>query len=195
MYTKHHFPNQKPNEQVLLFYRRHWVNVARILLSGLVFLLIPIIFYIYFARNYDYIDNEIFRGIYILINSAFILFIILFTFTNFIDYYLDVWIVTNMRVINIEQKGLFAREMSEKDLGRMQDITADVKGFWATLLNYGDIHIQTAGEEQRFIFKEIPRAEEATRQISNLVSEYRRANPEVYAYRKEKQDTEEIEAI
>ncbi|OGF33927.1 hypothetical protein A2223_02390 [Candidatus Falkowbacteria bacterium RIFOXYA2_FULL_35_8] len=62
--------------------------------------------------------------------------------------------------------------MSEKDLGRMQDITSDVKGFLPTILNYGDVHIQTAGEEQRFVFKQIPNAEEVTRTISNIVSQY-----------------------
>ncbi len=194
MYTRYHFPNQKPGEQVLLFYRRHWVGVAKIILLALFFIFIPVFFYIYFARNFDYFHNEVFYGIYVLVNSAFILFVILFTFSNFIDYYLDVWIVTNMRVINIEQLGLFARELSEKDLGRMQDVRSDTRGFWATLLNYGNVVIQTAGEEQNFVFRQIPDPEEAVRKISNLVSEYRRANVELSGGRRpERPDTEEIE--
>jgi hypothetical protein len=98
----------------------------------------------------------------------------MFSFANFIDYYLDVWIVTNERVINIEQKGLFSREVSEKELHKMQDITSDVDGFWATMLNYGDVYIQTAGEKERFVFKHIPFADEVARRISNLVSEYQK---------------------
>ncbi|PIR93758.1 hypothetical protein COT97_05015 [Candidatus Falkowbacteria bacterium CG10_big_fil_rev_8_21_14_0_10_39_11] len=178
MYSKHHFPNQKPNEQVLMFFRRHWIVVAKILLLSLIITTIPIIFYLFFARTYTFLENDMYRGVYILFNSAYALFVILFTFSNFIDYYLDVWIVTNMRVINIEQKGLFSREMSEKELGRMQDITSEVTGFLATVLGFGDVHIQTAGEEQRFVFKQIPDAEEVTRKISNLAAEYRAANPD-----------------
>ena len=193
MYTRYHFPNQKPGEQVLLFYRRHWVSVARIILLMILLVFIPVFFYIYFARNFDYLHNEVFYGIYVLVNSAYCLFVLLFSFSNFVDYYLDVWMVTNMRVINIEQHGLFARELSEKDLGRMQDVRSDTKGFWATLLNYGNVVIQTAGEEQNFVFKQIPDPEEAVRRISNLVSEYRRANPEVLDRRRERQDTEDIE--
>src|SRR3989339_208136 len=172
MYTRTHIPNQKDNEKVLLFFRRHWITVVKIILLSLFIALIPIIFYLLFARGYAYLEIPAFRAIYFLLNSIYALFIILFAFTNFIDYYLDVWIVTNLRIINIEQKGLFAREMSEKDLGRMQDITSDVKGFLPTILNYGDVHIQTAGEEQRFVFKQIPNAEEVTRTISNIVSQY-----------------------
>ena len=61
----------------------------------------------------------------------------------------------------------------------MQDITSDVEGFWATLLDYGDVHIQTAGEKERFVFKQIPFADEVARRISNLVSEYRKMNKDI----------------
>ncbi|HCC22601.1 TPA: hypothetical protein DF272_00255 [Candidatus Falkowbacteria bacterium] len=178
MYTKHHFPNQKPNEKILMFIRRHWIVVAKIIILSILISVLPIAFYLFFARQYEFLSQDLYRSVYVLFNSAYALFVILFTFSNFIDYYLDVWIVTDMRVINIEQKGLFAREMSEKELGRMQDITSEIKGFWATVFHFGDVHIQTAGEEQRFIFKQIPEADEVTRQISDLAAEYRKAHPE-----------------
>ncbi len=178
MYTRHHFPNQKPGEQVLLFYRRHWIVLVKIILSSIVLSLIPIFFYIFFSTTYAGFNNPTFYATFVLLSSSFSLFVVLFTFSNFVDYYLDVWIVTNMRIIDIEQGGLFSRKMSEKDLGRMQDISANVQGPIATFLNYGDVIIQTAGEQQHFVFKQIPDAEEATRLISNLVSEYRRHNPE-----------------
>jgi uncharacterized membrane protein YdbT with pleckstrin-like domain len=193
MYTRYHFPNQKPNEQILLFYRRHWITVVKIILFSAVLACVPIFLYIFLANTYADFNSPAFAGMYVLVNSAYALFIILFTFSNFIDYYLDVWIVTNMRIINIEQRGLFSRELSEKDLGRMQDISSEVKGFFATFLNYGDVQIQTAGVEQHFVFRQIPNAEEATRLISNLVAEYRKHNPELamrVANEKESDDVE-----
>lgn len=177
MYSKTHFPNQQPDEKVFLFLRRHWIAVVKIALVAIGLSIMPWIFYIVYSQTSDFVTSEIGYALFILFNSAYYLFVILFTFTNFIDYYLDVWIVSDRRVINIEQLGLFGREFSEKDLGRMQDITADIKGFVATLLNYGNIHIQTAGEEQRFVFKQVPHAEDVTRQISNLVAEYQKAHP------------------
>ena len=176
MYSRQHFPNQKPNEHVLMFMRRHWIAVVKIIGTSLCLAAVPVFFYINVLNFTNMFDSETFSALMILLASAFYLFVILYTFSNFVDYYLDVWIVTNQRIINIEQHGLFARVVSEKDLGRMQDITSDVRGFLGTLLNYGNVHIQTAGETERFVFKQVPFADEAARRISNLVSEYRKLN-------------------
>lgn len=172
MYSRRHFPNQKPNEYVLMFLRRHWVVVLKIIAIFLCMAAIPVFFYVIVLNYTDFLVGETSFALTTLMISAFYLFVILYTFANFIDYFLDVWIVTNQRVISIEQRGLFARVISEKELGRMQDITSEVKGFWSTMLNYGDVHIQTAGETERFVFKQVPFADEVARRISNLVTEY-----------------------
>jgi hypothetical protein len=39
--------------------------------------------------------------------SAYYLFAWLFFFFSFIDYYLDVWIITSERIIDIQQNGFF----------------------------------------------------------------------------------------
>ncbi len=176
MYSRHHFPNQKPGEYVLMFLRRHWITPVRIIFTSTLFSFIPFSLYVAVINYTNFLDSEIFRGLFTLFLSAYALFVVMYSFGMFIDYYLDVWIVTNKRIINIEQKALFARIISEKELGRMQDITSEVKGFWATVLHYGDVHIQTAGETERFIFRKVPYAEEVSRKISNLVSEYGKMN-------------------
>jgi hypothetical protein len=176
MYSRRHFPNQKPNEHVLMFLRRHWVEVLKIIGTIIVLTSVPVMLFILFLNYTEYFESETLTALITLLFSAYYLFVVLYAFTNFVDYYLDVWIVTNMRIINIEQKGLFARIMSEKDLGRMQDITSTIDGFLPTLLNYGDVHIQTAGEKERFVFKQVPFADEVARRISNLVAEYEKMN-------------------
>lgn len=97
-----------------------------------------------------------FYPIGILFISTFYLFIWLFGLTTFLDYFLDVWIVTDRRIIDIEQKALFSRTTAELELRRVQDVTAEVEGFAATFLDYGNVYIQTAAEKERFIFKQIP---------------------------------------
>jgi len=87
----------------------------------------------------------------------------------FLDYYLDVWIVTNYRVIGVEQKGLFNRTVAEYKLFRIQDVVAEQKGFFATLVNYGEIHIQTAGEQQVIKFKQVPSPNHVARELIRLV--------------------------
>lgn len=168
MYTRNNFPNKRENEVVLMFLRRHWIVLAKLMVMSVAMCFMPVI--IYFAiLNYTTMwDSASFNGIFILLASAFYLFVLLFTFSNFIDYYLDVWIVTDMRVVNIEQRGLFARTISENDLAKVQDVTSDVKGLVATFLKYGDVFIQTAAEKERFVFKQVPNPDEIARKISNL---------------------------
>ncbi|MFH0814941.1 MAG: hypothetical protein V1902_02595 [Candidatus Falkowbacteria bacterium] len=173
MYSRHYFPNQKANEFIILFLRRHWIEVAKIIVVTIGLCALPLVVYIA-TLSYISAISEVFAAIFTLGGSAFYLFVILYTFSSFIDYYLDVWIVTNQRIINIEQKGLFDRVISEKELGRMQDITSTVEGFCGTIFHYGNVQVQTAGEEQHFLFKNIPYPEEVARTISNLVSEYKK---------------------
>lgn len=151
-----------------MFLRRHWIILLKLFLLSASMCFIPVIVYYSILNYFTWWDNVAFTGLFILLASAFYLFILLFTFSNFIDYYLDVWIVTNMRVINIEQRGLFARTISENDLAKIQDVTSDVKGLVATFLKYGDVFVQTAGEKERFLFKQVPNADEVARKISNL---------------------------
>lgn len=176
MYTRHSFPNQKPDEHVLMFLRRHWIAVVKIILLTIGLSAMPPVAYIGLNSFTQVFSGEIYKALFTLLISSFYLFVVLFAFSNFVDYYLDIWIITNQRVVNIEQKGLFSREIAEKDLGQMQDIMSDVDGFWPTVLNYGNIHIQTAGNKERFIFKQIPFATEVAQRISNLVSEYNKLN-------------------
>jgi hypothetical protein len=69
---------------------------------------------------------------------------------------LDVWIVTDKRIVNIEQIALFQRSVSELEHSKIQDITSEIHGILPTLFRYGYIYIQTAGETQRFVFKQVP---------------------------------------
>lgn len=57
------------------------------------------------------------------------------------------YILSNQRIIKINQKSLFHRLISEAELDRIQDITTEIKGPIQTLLNFGTIHIQTASTE------------------------------------------------
>jgi len=178
MYTMTSFPNQQPDEKIFIFLRRHWIALFK-----LVFIFIILIVFVLALDIFSYYLTNVWQSdigypLMILANSAYFLFVMLFSFASFVDYYLDVWIVTNKRIINIEQKGLFARIVSEKELARMQDVTSEVKGFVQTFLHYGDVFIQTAGEKERFIFRQVPNAADVSQKISNIVAKLREVRPQ-----------------
>ena len=85
------------------------------------------------------------------------------------DFYFDIWIITNERVIDVEQHGLFRRETSEFGIDKIQDITVEVPNMVATFLKYGNLRIQTAGERS-FAIKDVPNIYEIKKVIMDQVT-------------------------
>src|SRR3990167_5983038 len=92
----------------------------------------------------------------IMLGSIFYLFTWLLVYHDWVDYYLDVWIITNERILDIEQHGLFSRVISELAIENVQEVRNTVKGFLATFLKYGDVHVQSSSAEKTVIFSGIP---------------------------------------
>lgn len=135
------------------------------------FLIPPIIYLVWTFTSGQITPSEetvAFINNFILL-AAFLYYTLLWLYfcLIFIDYYLDVWVVTNMRILDVEQKGLFNREVSECYISKIQDITVQTKGVMATFLKYGDLHIQTAAEKREFVFEEISEPEK----VKNVILE------------------------
>jgi hypothetical protein len=66
-------------------------------------------------------------------------------FVDWTKYHLDLWVVTNHRIIDVVQTSLFNRKTSNARLDDLKDITVVVDGFWATYLNFGSLDIKILG--------------------------------------------------
>ena len=169
-----YFPGKEPDEKIIIALRRHVAAVAeKIFLFAVIGLILPIIYF--FTRDYlTWLDDSTGLGylVSVLAVSLFYLYILLFIYHAWVDYYLDLWIVTNERIVAMEQKGLFHRVVSELRLNRIQDVSSETKGFFPTIFKYGTVHIQTASEEDKFYFSEVPRPEMVARQILELHEKY-----------------------
>lgn len=162
-------PGSRPDEKTVFFLRRHWFSMIPVIIGFLVVLILPFaVYYIVNAQIPTFFSGPGKLDLYILGASMFFLYAWLFLFQNFIDWYLDIWIVTNYRIINIEQHGLFGRTMSELMLYNVQDVTSEIKGFIHTIFDYGVIHIQTAGETKRFEFEDIEHPNHVAKRVLEL---------------------------
>jgi len=162
-----YFPSQSSDEKIFLLLRRHWFTYAVFIFIALV-MAIP---FVIFAAVY-FTNPIIFEGavgnLSIIIGTLYFLFILSLILYGFIDYYLDVYIVTNERIVDIEQSGMFKRKISELHLYQVQDVKASVTGAFPTMLHYGDIHVQTAAEQENFVFKAIPNPYRVSKMIADL---------------------------
>lgn len=79
----------------------------------------------------------------------------------FFDYYHDVLIVTNRRIVHIERTPFIDTQRTEAFLTRVQDVNWSVSGVWGRLLGYGTLTVQTASTSGRIAFAHMPRPESA----------------------------------
>lgn len=59
-----------------------------------------------------------------------------------IQWYLDAWIVTNMGVIDQEWNSFFDKTTTRIDFTHIEGISNEVKGFWGTVLRFGNVQIE-----------------------------------------------------
>jgi len=162
------------NEKVILEARKHWFILFTETFFLIFLLLFPLFIFIgikilNIQQYIKFIGDGTFLSIMFI--AIWFLFIWIIFFVIWTNYYLDILIVTNKRIIDIEQKGLFSREVSTFRLDRIQDITIEVRGILATLLDFGDVHIQTAGEKRDFVAKGAPHPTLIKRKIRNAYNE------------------------
>lgn len=157
----------KENEKIILAVHKHWLVLFGRTTIVLIFFLIG------FAGFY-FISGFVGENVF-LYRLSWFLFIIYFLILYIIslvlwmDHYLDMWIITDERILDIEHAGVFRREVSEFLISQVQDVTIQVPGMLASFLKYGNIRVQTAGEKF-FESKDIPNPEK----IKDLIIEYSR---------------------
>lgn len=152
-FSKNSFEGQWPDEEVVLLLRRHWIVLFFLLMSSLVLALVPLVFLFTPVDFFNINDNP---TLFLFFVSVYYIVWWQLTFYRLMLYLLDVWIITNHRVIDSRQKGFFNRTVSEMKIFKVQDISVEMVGFFATFFNFGNLEIQTAGTEEKFIFEQVP---------------------------------------
>jgi uncharacterized membrane protein YdbT with pleckstrin-like domain len=165
-----------PNESIRLIVRKHWFVLVTKLLPLFFALFLPLILFFLIRFVVENASEEVARGIegalsgelIVFLSLLWVFFIWIWGFVVWTDYYLDVWIVTNKRVFDVEQKGFFKRDVSIFRMDRVQDIKTHVAGIIPTLLNFGEIHVQTAGSDREFVMHGAPAPAQLKQAISTL---------------------------
>lgn len=158
------------NEKIMLVIRKHWFVMARLLVVFFILILIPPAALTLLPLAAEYLDAGVTEPIVNFFLSLYMMILLVFLFLFWMDYYLDMWIITTGRIIAVEQKGLFNREVAEIPLQHVQDVTVEVWGFVETFLKFGRIRIQTAGERE-FTIEFVPHLYEAKEVIMKYAHE------------------------
>jgi uncharacterized membrane protein YdbT with pleckstrin-like domain len=149
------FEGQEEGEEILVVLRRNWFNILVQFIPVLVLTAILFLSLFFLPSIFQILKDPALQNFFYFLESLLAMFICILFFLIWVDYYLDTWIITDRKIVNIEQKGLFSRTTSELAMDKIQDITTEVTGMFPTLVNYGDVFVQTAAEKERFIFRKV----------------------------------------
>jgi membrane protein YdbS with pleckstrin-like domain len=156
------FENRDPEEKVILFLRRHpitnlgWISLTLVLVIAPPFLTVLPLF-----------DNVPFRYI---ILGAFIwyLFTFIYAFERFLDWFFSVNIITDERIFDFDFFNLTYRKVTDVNIDKIQDVTVSIGGGIGTLLNFGDVLIQTAAEIPEIDFLDVPQPDKVAKVLREM---------------------------
>ncbi len=159
------------DEKKLIEVRRHWILFATQVFALFLLALAPLVL-AFIVSQINTIDLALTSIQIHLSLVAYIIWLIIIwnlLFINWTHYYLDVWIVTDKRIIDFEFKNFFRYETTSVRLDRIQDMSVEVSGIIANIFHYGNLHVETAGEHSdTFIIRGAASPNDIKQQILKL---------------------------
>jgi hypothetical protein len=160
--------DRRPEEHIVAVVRHHWwvllrETIAIILLFFLPFFVVPF-FMAGLASGNTSLSIPV--GFEVFFSAFWALIMWHMLFMRWTDYYFDMWIITNIRIIDIDQRGFFHRDITTLlDLDHIQDINTQTVGVIGNILNFGTLMLQTAGVKIEFIMDEVAHPQKVERLI------------------------------
>jgi hypothetical protein len=131
--SEKYFADQFDNEEVLFVFRKHPIVMRRGLIFGMLAILLGTVPSLVKPNYMVY-----FIGLLCGMAVGSLIFL-----PSWIAWHFSIFIVTDQRLIQITQKGLFHRSVVDMGLNQIQMVNYEVDGLQATLLGFGTIVMQT----------------------------------------------------
>lgn len=128
-----YFADQYDDEEVLMVFNKHPIVMRRGLIYGMIAIALGTI-PSFIVPTYQMLGIGLAGGLFL----GLLLFM-----PSWIAWRFSVFIVTDQRLIQVTQKGMFKRSVIDLALNQIQMVNYEVNGVQETLLGYGTIMIQT----------------------------------------------------
>jgi hypothetical protein len=156
------FETREDKEKIVLMLRQHlavnfkWVAFSLLLLFG-PSILARIGILALLPGRYSFI-------------LSLVWYLITFTYAleGFLGWYFNVYFITTNRIIDVNFFNLIDKRVSDAEIEKIQDVTYSTNGAFETIMNFGDVTIQTAGEVPEFRFESVPSPEKVVKILDDL---------------------------
>ncbi len=170
------FASQRDEETIYLVIREHPIRIA-IRLFFVIFLYgLGLTMHLTIPHLLPDLISEVVASILNLIFFVYYLGLLLGGLLTFVYYYLSVQIITDMRMVDVDQSGLFGRKVTEIQIENVEEVTSTSHGILPTLFNFGNVTVQTSGAQIGFVFESVAHPEQIKKLILDLYEQHRKNN-------------------
>jgi uncharacterized membrane protein YdbT with pleckstrin-like domain len=165
------------NEQVIIEVRRHYFGLLALhLIAGTAIVTLFILLY-WSVSNASSMPIDLGAAGYGLLFGFLIMLVGVVELVGDKVYKSNLLVITNENIIQVLQFSLLNRQTSQLNLAKIQDVSVDQVGIIPTMLGYGTIDIETAGEAANFRFPYAPNPDRVAKIIIEAHEDYIRQHP------------------
>lgn len=141
------FAGQNKGEVIFLLVRRHWITNVNWIIRNIFYCFVPLI--IFLVIDFLNLDVTFFSWrLYVLAAVAYYSLIVTNVVRDFFDWYFDVYIVTNERLLEYQFKPFANYSIEEIFIENIEGVKQKTPGFIASVFNYGNVTVQTEAKDK-----------------------------------------------
>jgi hypothetical protein len=170
------FDGEDHDEHIKYVLRRSFITNLDWMATATIMIFIPLILDIVYANAAANNFPTLSTGTAFVLNIFWYLLTFGFIFQNFLNWYFNVYIITNKKIVDVDFHGILSKNISEAALRNVEDVTSNVTGTLRIVFNYGHVFIQTSAEKREFDFEDVANPSKVRDLIADLAMEVKNGN-------------------
>lgn len=152
------FKGQKPEEEIIVAQRRHvWVLAKPLSKIFLATVIVAVIFY-FFQASWVTGYSLMFYFLFLAVYGGY----------HYLVWHHDWYILTNLRLLDLNQKSFFQRRMRYIDLDNIRDVSYESRGLGA-IFSFGRLIIHLKSSREKIVFELVNNPEDFQEEILSLL--------------------------
>jgi hypothetical protein len=153
-----YFKGQQKNEELICFFRHHWITLLKDFFYFGIFSTIVILTMINISLIKNILSNNAELKAFFVIGFILGTIFLHRFFLKIFNHFIDIGIITDRRIIDHQKTLFFSDTMEAIDMANIQDIERKGEGLLPNLLGYGDLIIYLAATASVKVFHGVPNA-------------------------------------
>lgn len=151
---------KKPQERVLLILRAHPITNSSWITLGTLLLVLPFLFGNYLSLLKLSANQELFLIIF------YYAVIFSYLLSKFYFWYFNIGVITNRKIVDVDANNLLNTITTATTVPKVEEVEKRSLGIFSSIFNYGDVHVETAGEIPNIEFLKVPNPAEVVKIIN-----------------------------